>query len=113
MCKSGSLSLSSCSSSARKRSNGLIKSVTILSAVLLLLMGLGCSSHNSTRTVPTLPILPSLQRLELEGIPGVWMDSADAGRLSVWIYDVTGEDGKAADKADEEEGKEQAGSRGD
>ena len=40
--------------------------------------------------MPTLPVLNSLQRLTLDGTPGVWMDDADAGRLAVWIYDVTG-----------------------
>lgn len=35
-------------------------------------------------------VLTSLQRLELNGVPGVWMDDADAGQLAVWIYDVTG-----------------------
>ena len=39
-------------------------------------------------------VLTSLQRLELNGVPGVWMDSSDAGRLAQWIYDVTGEAGQ-------------------
>ena len=44
--------------------------------------------------MPALPVLTSLQRLTLDGTPGVWMDDADAGRLAVWIRDVTGETGQ-------------------
>ena len=65
-----------------------------ISVVALLLMVQGCSFLSSTPEVPTLPTLTSLQRLELDGVPGVWMDSSDAGRLAVWIYDVTGEAGR-------------------
>ena len=58
----------------------------------LVLTAQGCSSTSSP--VPTLPVLTSLQRLTLDGTPGLWMSSEDAGRLAVWIYDVTGEDGQ-------------------
>ena len=68
-------------------------SVLLLCAAALLLTVPGCSWGSSTQVVPTLPVLPSLQRLELNGTPGVWMNSDDAGSLAVWIYDVTGEEG--------------------
>ena len=62
-----------------------------------LLIPAGCCSTSSIpergTIVPTLPTLPSLQRLTHQGREGVWMDSADAGRLALWIYDVTGEAG--------------------
>ena len=61
-----------------------------LSALALLLTVPGCCSTSSIPDMPTLPVLNSLQRLTLDGTPGVWMDDADAGRLAVWIYDVTG-----------------------
>lgn len=62
-------------------------------AAVLLLMVPGCCSTSST-PAPTLPVLTSLQRLELNGTPGVWMSSDDAGRLAQWIYDVTGDAGQ-------------------
>ena len=66
----------------------------LLSFVAVLLMTVpGCSYLSSTPEIPSLPVLTSLQRLELNGTPGVWMDSSDAGRLAQWIYDVTGEAG--------------------
>ncbi len=58
----------------------------------LLLTAQGCSSPSSTPP-PALPVLTSLQRLELNGTPGVWMNSSDAGSLALWIYNVTGESG--------------------
>lgn len=61
-------------------------------AVVLMILP-GCCSTSST-PVPTLPVLTSLQRAELNGVSGVWMDSSDAGRLAQWIYDVTGESGQ-------------------
>lgn len=67
--------------------------VLLSSVVVLLLMVPGCCSTSST-PVPTLPVLTSLQRAELDGVPGVWMNSSDAGRLAQWIYDVTGESGQ-------------------
>ena len=63
-------------------------------AAVLLMMVQGCSFRSSTPEMPTLPTLTSMQRLELNGVPGLWMSSDDAGRLAVWIYDVTGEVGK-------------------
>lgn len=63
------------------------------SAAAVLLILPACCSSSSTQ-VPTLPVLKSLQRAELEGSPGVWMNSDDAGRLAQWIYDVTGENGQ-------------------
>ena len=63
---------------------------TPLCVLALPLTAPGCCSTSSIPDMPTLPVLNSLQRLELNGIPGVWMDDADAGRLSLWIYDVTG-----------------------
>ena len=72
------------------RSLGVIACVSVL-----LLTAPGCSWTNSTQDqVPTLPVLASLRRLSLEGTPGLWMSEDDAGRLAVWIYDVTGEDGR-------------------
>lgn len=70
-------------------------------AVALLVTVPGCSSASSilepdrTVQVPALPVLTSLQRLELNGTPGIWMNSDDAGRLAIWIYDVTGTQGDA------------------
>ena len=61
-----------------------------LSALALLLTVPGCCSTSSIPDMPTLPVLTSLQRLTLDGTPGVWMDDADAGRLAVWIHDATG-----------------------
>ena len=69
--------------------------LTIFAAAWLLTVP-GCSFLSSTPDIPTLPVLPSLQRLELNGTPGVWMDSDDAGRLAVWIYEVTGVNGDGA-----------------
>ena len=67
----------------------------LLSFVAVLLMTVpGCSYLSSTPEIPSLPVLTSLQRLELNGVSGVWMDSSDAGRLAQWIYDVTGEAGR-------------------
>lgn len=66
------------------------RAVTPLFASALLLTAPGCCSTSSTPDIPTLPVLTSLQRLTLDGKPGVWMDDADAGQLAVWIYDVTG-----------------------
>lgn len=63
-------------------------------AVVVLMILPGCCSLSSTPDVPTLPVLTSLQRLELNGVSGVWMNSDDAGRLAQWIYDVTGEAGQ-------------------
>lgn len=65
-----------------------------LCAAVLLMTVQGCSWGSSTPAgIPPLPVLTSLQRLDLDGTQGVWMNSDDAGRLAVWIYDVTGEDG--------------------
>ena len=62
-------------------------------AVAWLLTAQGCSSLSSTRPLPTLPVLTSLQRMELNKTPGLWMSSDDAGRLSLWIFQITGESG--------------------
>lgn len=64
-----------------------------ISVVALLLMVPGCCSTSSI-PAPTLPVLTSLQRAELDGVSGVWMNSNDAGQLAQWIYDVTGEAGQ-------------------
>ena len=66
------------------------RAVMPLSALALLLTVPGCCSISSTPAMPALPVLTSLQRLTLNGTPGVWMDDADAGRLAVWIHDATG-----------------------
>ena len=66
----------------------------LLCAAALLLTVQGCSWGSSTPAgIPPLPVLTSLQRLELNGTPGVWMNSDDAGRMALWIYNITGEDG--------------------
>lgn len=70
-----------------------VNGVLTVCASALLLMVAGCSWDSSTQELPTLPTLTSLQKAELDGVEGVWMDNDDAGRLSVWIYDVTGNDG--------------------
>lgn len=85
----------SCSSSPPCLKRCGVRALVLCAAVLLMTVQ-GCSWGSSIPEVPTLPTLPvltSLQRLELDGVPGVWMNSDDAGRLAVWIYDVTGEDG--------------------
>ncbi len=70
--------------------------LTSFAAVLLLTVP-GCCSVNSTpAAIPALPVLTSLQRLPLDGVPGVWMNSNDAGQLAQWIYDVTGIEGDGA-----------------
>lgn len=56
----------------------------------LLLTVPGCCLTSSTQIMPTLPVLSSMQRLTLDGTPGVWMDSRDAGALALWIHAVTG-----------------------
>lgn len=71
-----------------------MQTALLSSAVVLLMTAQGCSWDSSTTDVPTLPVLTSLQRLELNRTPGVWMNSDDAGRLAQWIYDVTGEAGR-------------------
>ena len=62
----------------------------LISGSVLLVTVQGCSFPSSTRDMAPLPVLPSLQRMTLNGEPGVWMDDADAGRLAAWLYDVTG-----------------------
>lgn len=65
-------------------------------AAVWLLMAPGCCSPSSTPDPPwTLPVLTSLQRLDLNGVPGVWMNTDDAGQLAAWLYTVTGEGGAA------------------
>ena len=66
------------------------RAVLPLSALALLLTVPGCCSTSSIQDMPTLPVLTSLQRLTLDGTPGVWMDAAAAGRLAVWIPHATG-----------------------
>ena len=46
-------------------------------------------SLTPAQEMPTPPQLPSLKRHVLEGTPGVWMDSADAGRLALYLKGVT------------------------
>ena len=72
-----------------------MRPVLLSFAVVWLLTAQGCSSLSSTREIPTLPVLTSLQRMELNGTPGVWMNSDDAGRLAQWIYEVTGNAGES------------------
>ena len=62
----------------------------LISAVVSLLILPGCCSNSSTPEVPPLPVLKSLQRAEMEGSTGLWMNEADAGTLASWIYSVTG-----------------------
>lgn len=77
--------------------NGWTRSALTSFAVAWLLMAPGCCLDSSIpEAVPALPVLTSLQRLTLDGVPGVWMDSNDAGRLALWIYDVTGIEGDGA-----------------
>ena len=64
-------------------------------AVAWLLTAPGCCLASSTpEAVPAPPVLASLRRLTLDGTPGVWMDSEDAGRLAVWIHGLTGTTGE-------------------
>ncbi|HIU17696.1 MAG TPA: hypothetical protein IAB01_04495 [Candidatus Avidesulfovibrio excrementigallinarum] len=77
-----------------------MRNVLLSFAVALLVTAWGCCSASSIPArVPTLPVLASLQRVTLDGTPGVWMDESDAGRLAVWVYDLTGEGGNAAGNA--------------
>ena len=56
---------------------------------VLLLTVPGCSWTSSTQDqVPTLPVLQSLQKATLNGVPGVWMNDADAGNLALWLEEV-------------------------
>lgn len=66
-----------------------------LCAFALLTILAGCcwtsSTRGATAELPPLPVLTSLQRLEHNGAPGLWMDSRDAGALALWIRTATGE----------------------
>ena len=74
---------------------GWMRSARPIFVVALLLTAQGCSSLSSTPAeIPPLPVLSSLQRLEWNGREGVWMSGDDAGRLALWIYAVTGEEGE-------------------
>ncbi len=69
--------------------------VRSLCAFALLTTLAGCcwtsSTRGATAELPALPVLTSLQRLEHNGTPGLWMDSRDAGTLALWIRTATGE----------------------
>lgn len=65
------------------------RSALLCFAAALLTILPGCCWNSTTR--PTPPILSSLQRLTLDGVPGLWMDAADAGRLASWTRDVIGD----------------------
>ena len=56
-------------------------------ASALLLTVQGCSWRSSTPP-PAAPLLLSLTPCELDGVTGLWMNDADAGRLALWIYEV-------------------------
>ena len=62
-------------------------------AAVLVMTVQGCSFPSSGAEIPPLPVLTSVRKLELNGRAGLWMSSDDAGRLALWIYDVTGEGG--------------------
>ena len=64
-------------------------------AVVLLLTVPGCCWDSSKPGIPPLPVLTSLSRAQRGEEPGVWMNSEDAGRLGLWIYEITGEDGSS------------------
>lgn len=66
------------------------RAARLLFVAALLMMVPGCCLTSSTPDIPTPPVLTSLQRLTLNGTPGVWMDSRDAGTLALWIHAVTG-----------------------
>lgn len=89
MCKRGRLFSSPCCKPGCVCWKSWMRPVLLSFVAVWLLMVPGCCSTSST-PVPTLPVLPSLQRATLDGTPGVWMDSDDAGRLAIWIHDVTG-----------------------
>lgn len=93
MWKAGPLWWPRCSKPVCAFWKGWMRSARPISVVALLLMVPGCCSTSSI-PAPTLPVLTSLQRLTLDGTPGVWMNSDDAGQLAQWIYDVTGEAGQ-------------------
>lgn len=56
---------------------------------VLALTAQGCSWRSST-PAPAAPVLLSLTPCELDGVTGLWMSDADAGRLALWIYEVEG-----------------------
>ena len=100
MCRPGRCLWPRCFSWACACWNGWMRNVLLSFAVALLVTAWGCCSASSIPArVPTLPVLASLQRVTLDGTPGVWMDESDAGRLAVWVYDLTGEGGNAAGNA--------------
>ena len=57
-------------------------------AWLLTLPGCLSASSAGRAGIPATPVLCSLQRAELNGVPGVWMDERDAGELALWINGV-------------------------
>ena len=62
----------------------------LLFALAWLLILPGCLSASSAgrAEIPPTPVLCSLQRAELNGVRGVWMDERDAGELALWINGV-------------------------
>lgn len=72
---------------------GWTRPVPALCVAALLTTVQGCS-WTCSREIPALPVLTSLERVERNGREGVWMSGDDAGRLALWIYDVTGEVGR-------------------
>lgn len=70
--------------------------MTLLGMMLLMTLQ-ACSSDNSIHQEPQkktiIPTLTSLQRLNNNGVDGVWMSDRDAGLLATWIYELTGESG--------------------
>ncbi len=95
MWRVGPHSLPRCSKLGCAFWKGWMRSVRPVFAAVLLLTAQGCSLPSSTPAeIPPLPVLSSLQSMDRNGRAGVWMSSDDAGRLALWIYGVTGENGR-------------------
>lgn len=81
-----------CSQEVLKYLKDLIRLRQVLFVSLLSMILVGCSSLSSVETVkiPSTPVLLSVKKVELDGEPGVWMNSQDASTLVQWIYDIEG-----------------------
>ena len=58
-------------------------------ASLLTLWGCALTSSAVSPSTPMLPpVLSSLQRADLDGMPGMWMDERDAAQLVIFIESI-------------------------
>lgn len=89
MCWAGRMLSFPCSWWPKRFCAGLRAFAFAACASALLLTVQGCSWRSSTPP-PAAPLLLSLTPCELDGVTGLWMNDADAGRLALWIYEVEG-----------------------